>query len=104
VTDAQPSFTFLSFEDVLSLREEVINIWGGTHGIRGRGLLESAVGAAANVALYDEAADICRPLCDSSQYELGCYDGPRPDAALGCQIAPTPIASKVLLCCCPCMS
>jgi death-on-curing protein len=58
VTDAAPAFTFLTVEDVLSLHEDAINIWGGTHGIRDRGLLESAVGAATNVALYDEAADI----------------------------------------------
>ena len=38
--------------------EDAINTWGGTHGIRDRGLLESAVGAATNVALYDQAADI----------------------------------------------
>jgi death-on-curing protein len=57
VTDA-PAFTFLTVEDVLSLHEDAINIWGGTHGIRDRGLLESAVGAATNVALYDEAANI----------------------------------------------
>jgi hypothetical protein len=49
-----------------------------------------------------DGAGSCRPLCDSSQYELGCYDGPNPDAALGCQIAPTPTASNVLLYCCPC--
>ena len=58
MTDAGPAFTFLSVEDVLSLHEDAINTWGGTHGIRDRGLLESAVGAATNVALYDEAADI----------------------------------------------
>jgi death-on-curing protein len=58
VTDAGPAFTFLSVEDVLSLHEDAINTWGGTHGIRDRGLLESAVAAAQNVALYEEAADI----------------------------------------------
>jgi death-on-curing protein len=58
VTDAGPAFTFLSVEDVLSLHEDAINTWGGTHGIRDRGLLESAVGAATNVTLYEEAADI----------------------------------------------
>jgi death-on-curing protein len=57
VTDAEPTFTFLSVEDVLSLHEDAIDAWGGTHGIRDRGLLESAVGAAMNVALYDAAAD-----------------------------------------------
>jgi death-on-curing protein len=58
VTDAGPGFTFLTVEDVFSLHEDAINTWGGTHGIRDRGLLESAVGAATNVALYDGAADI----------------------------------------------
>lgn len=58
MTDAGPAFAFLTVEDVLSLHEDAINTWGGTHGIRDRGLLESAVGAATNVALYDQAADI----------------------------------------------
>lgn len=58
MTDPGSAFTFLTVEDVLSLHDDVVNAWGGTHGIRDRGLLESAVGAATNVALYDEAADI----------------------------------------------
>ena len=58
MTEAEPTFTFLSVEDVLSLHEDAIDAWGGTHGIRDRGLLESAVGAAMNVALYDAAADV----------------------------------------------
>ena len=53
-----PAFTFLAVEDVLWLHEDAINTWGGRHGLRDRGLLESAVGAAVNVALYDEGADI----------------------------------------------
>ena len=57
MTDANPSFTFLTVDDVLSLHEDAIDAWGGTHGIRDRGLLESAVGAAMNVALYDETTD-----------------------------------------------
>jgi death-on-curing protein len=51
VTDLGPAFTFLTVEDVLSLHEDAINTWGGTHGIRDRGLLESAVGAAMKVAV-----------------------------------------------------
>jgi death-on-curing protein len=58
VTEAGPAFAFLTVQDVLSLHEDAINTWDGTHGIRDRGLLESAVGAATNVALYDQAADI----------------------------------------------
>jgi death-on-curing protein len=58
VTDEGPAFTFLTVEDVLSLHEDAINTWGGTHGIRDRALLESAVGAARNLALYDETADL----------------------------------------------
>ena len=58
MTDAGPAFAFVTVQDVLSLHEDAINTWGGTHGIRDRGLLESAVGAATNVALYDQAADI----------------------------------------------
>lgn len=57
MTGAEPTFTFLSVEDVLSLHEDAIDAWGGTHGIRDRGLLESALGAAMNVALYDGTAD-----------------------------------------------
>jgi hypothetical protein len=34
VTDVEPTFTFLSVEDVLSLHEDAIDAWGGTHGIR----------------------------------------------------------------------
>lgn len=56
MTDAEPTFTFLAVDDVLSLHEDAIDAWGGTHGIRDRGLLESAVGAALNVALYAAAA------------------------------------------------
>ncbi len=33
VTDAGPAFAFLTVEDVLSLHEDAINTWGGTHGI-----------------------------------------------------------------------
>lgn len=51
MTDAGLVLTFLSVEDVLSLHEDGINTWGGTHGIRDRGVLESAVAAAQNVAL-----------------------------------------------------
>jgi prophage maintenance system killer protein len=58
MTGPGPAFTFLTVEDLLSLHDDAIDTWGGTHGIRDRGLLESAVGAATNVALYDEAADI----------------------------------------------
>ena len=49
MTGAEPTFTFLSVEDVLSLHEDAIDAWGGMHGVRDRGLLESAVGAAMNV-------------------------------------------------------
>lgn len=58
MTDAGPTFAFLTVGDVLELHEDAIDTWGGTHGIRDRGLLESAVGAAMNVALYDPAADV----------------------------------------------
>lgn len=39
MTGADLTFTFLSVEDVLSLHEDAIDAWGGTHGIRDRGLL-----------------------------------------------------------------
>jgi death-on-curing protein len=58
VTDAEPTFTFLSVEDLLSLHEDAIDAWGGTHGNRDRALLESALGAAMNVPFYDAAADV----------------------------------------------
>jgi hypothetical protein len=44
----------------------------------------------------------CQPLCASSQYEMICYDGVNPDAALGCQPIPTPTPSRLLFYCCPC--
>jgi death-on-curing protein len=57
VTDG-PGFTFLTVDDVLSLHADGIETWGGTHGIRDQGLLESAVAAPQNLALYGYAVDI----------------------------------------------
>jgi len=31
-SDPGPSFTFLTVDEVLSLHEDAINTWGGTHG------------------------------------------------------------------------
>lgn len=53
MTDADPTFTFLSVEDVLSLHEDAIDAWGGTHGIRAQnqpfldGNKRAGLGAAA---------------------------------------------------------
>jgi hypothetical protein len=44
----------------------------------------------------------CRPFCTSPQYEMSCYDGSAPDAALGCQSIAIPTPSNVLFYCCPC--
>ena len=37
------SCLYFSFEEILDIHESVINRYGGTHGIRDRGLLESAI-------------------------------------------------------------
>jgi death-on-curing protein len=52
------SWVFLSVEDVQAIHDDLINIYGGLHGVRDAGLLESAVLRAENKAAYDPTAGI----------------------------------------------
>jgi death-on-curing protein len=49
---------FLSVEAVEALHTETIRRYGGSQGLRDRGLLESAVARAENLAYYDPTASI----------------------------------------------
>jgi death-on-curing protein len=49
---------FLSIELVEALQAEMIERYGGSHGLRDRGLLESAVARAENLAHYSPEASI----------------------------------------------
>ena len=50
---------FLTDEEVVAIHADQINRYGGDPGLRDRGLLESAVHAARNVAAYVEDWDLC---------------------------------------------
>jgi death-on-curing protein len=52
------SFRFLSVEAVEALHTTTISRFGGSHGLRDRGLLESAVARAENLAYYNSEASI----------------------------------------------
>ncbi|MEO7028835.1 MAG: type II toxin-antitoxin system death-on-curing family toxin [Acidobacteriaceae bacterium] len=52
------TWTFLSVENVEALHTEQIERFGGSHGLRDAGLLESAVLRAENKAAYDEDATV----------------------------------------------
>lgn len=45
-------FRFLTFEEVLAIHGESLRLFRGRPGIRDRGLIESAMGAAQNVFYY----------------------------------------------------
>ena len=49
---------FLGVDAVEALHVEMIEHYGGSHGLRDRGLLESAVARAENKAFYDANASI----------------------------------------------
>jgi death-on-curing protein len=51
-------WVFLSVEKVQILHTEQINRFGGSHGLRDAGLLESAVMRAENKVNYDDAATV----------------------------------------------
>jgi death-on-curing protein len=51
-------WTFLPVEDVITLHTERILTFGGSPGLRDRGLLESAVSRAENKALYEPEATL----------------------------------------------
>jgi len=46
---------FLTFELVLQIHEEMINAYGGSHGLRERGLIESAIAQGENIHYYGNA-------------------------------------------------
>jgi len=50
---------FLTVEEVVAIHADQIDRYGGDPGLRDRGLLESAVHAAQNVAAYVEGWDLC---------------------------------------------
>ena len=50
---------FLTVEEVFAIHADQIAQYGGDAGLRDRGLLESAVHAAENVAAYAESFDLC---------------------------------------------
>ena len=52
------SLRFLSVEAIESLHTRTIERFGGSHGLRDRGLLESAVARAENLAYYNPEASI----------------------------------------------
>jgi death on curing protein len=49
---------FPSVQLVEALQAEMINLYGGSHGLRDRGLLESAVARAENTAYYNPDASV----------------------------------------------
>ena len=50
---------FLTVEEVVEIHADQIDRYGGDAGVRDLGLLESAVHAARNVAVYGETCDLC---------------------------------------------
>lgn len=52
------SLRFLNVAAVQAIHHDLIETYGGSHGIRDRGLLESAVLRAENKAAYDPAATL----------------------------------------------
>jgi death-on-curing protein len=52
------SYRFLTVEAVEALHTKTIDRFGGSHGLRDRGLLESAVARAENLAYYNSDASI----------------------------------------------
>ncbi len=50
---------WLSVEFVEYVSEQVVAQSGGSHGLRDRGLLESALARGQQRAAYDESADLC---------------------------------------------
>lgn len=55
-----PEFTFLTRKEILEAHIKVIEIFGGSHGLRDEGVLESALQAAENRHYYEAASlQIC---------------------------------------------
>jgi death-on-curing protein len=51
---------FLTTQEVEDLHQAVIADFGGSHGLRDRGLLESAVARARQIEAYEEGATVTR--------------------------------------------
>ena len=49
---------FLKVEEIQAIQEKLIEDYGGSHGLRDAGLLDSAVARARNKALYEEDVTI----------------------------------------------
>jgi death-on-curing protein len=56
VSDAEP--IWIEESDVLALHERLLAFHGGAEGVRDRGLLQSALARAKQLAAYGESADI----------------------------------------------
>ena len=62
---------YLTLDDVLALHRELINRWGGTHGIRDPGLLEAALYRPQTgyyATLIDEAAALWESLSQNHAF------------------------------------
>ena len=72
VTQAGPRpRDYLTLDDVLALHRELINRWGGTHGIRDPGLLEAALYRPQTgyyASLLDEAAALWESLSQNHAF------------------------------------
>ena len=72
VTQAGPRpRDYLTLDDVLALHRELINRWGGTHGIRYPGLLEAALYRPQTgyyASLIDEAAALWESLSQNHAF------------------------------------
>lgn len=72
VTQAGPRpRDYLTLDDVLALHRELINRWGGTHGIRDPGLLEAALYRPQTgyyASLIDEAAALWESLSQNHAF------------------------------------
>jgi death-on-curing protein len=62
---------YLTLDDVLAMHRELINRWGGTHGIRDPGLLEAALYRPQTgyyASLVDEAAALWESLSQNHAF------------------------------------
>jgi death on curing protein len=50
------AWDFIALEEVLEAQADLIDEFGGTHGVRDQGALESALAAAENRAFYEQAS------------------------------------------------
>ena len=70
---------FLTLDEILSLHEEQIRLFGGSHGVRDTGLIESAIGSAAatfggeflHASLFEMAAAYLYGICKNHPFVDG---------------------------------